>query len=716
VTARLALRIALCTVAAATSLARGEPAEYRTWSEYGGGPSQIKYSSLRQIDRSNVEQLEVAWTYDAGGASAEQTDYNATQRFQHTPIVIGDVLYAVGADLRVFALDAATGKMLWEHPLGADEKTAGPGGVALRGLMQWRGKRIFYTAGPYLRALDAKTGKPIESFGDGGRVDLREGLGRPAASLGVAATSPGVVFDDLIIMGSAVSESLPAAPGHVRAYDVQSGELRWIFHTIPQPGEFGYDTWPPDAWGYLGGANSWGGMSVDRERGTVFFGTGSATYDFYGANRHGANLFANCLVALDAHSGKRLWHYQFVHHDVWDRDLPAAPALVTVERDGRRIDAVAQTTKTGHVFVFDRETGEPLFPIEEHPEPASRIPGEQLAATQPLPVKPPPFARQAYTEDMIPDRNPAVAAYVRQRLESLTVGGQFIPPDTKGQVLLPGFDGGGEWGGPAFDPETDLLYVNANEMPWLLQLRETEPLQESMPASAVYSQLCATCHGEDRQGSGGVPALTGIASRYGVDGLAALIRTGGSRMPAFAGWLDDRGAHGLAEFLIDGEDTTIRLKQENFPLHLRYELKGYELFLDNEGYPAVKPPWGTLTAIDLDKGELAWQVPLGEYPQLVERGIRNTGSMNYGGPVVTAGGLLFIAATLFDNKIRAFDKTTGELLWEHVLPNAGAATPAVYEAAGREFVVIAAGGSKFGDEHSDMYVAFTLPEGDRSPE
>jgi quinoprotein glucose dehydrogenase len=716
VTARLVFRIALCTVAAATSLARGEPSEYRTWSEYGGGPSQIKYSSLRQINRSNVRRLEVAWTYEAGGTNAGHKDYNATQRFQHTPIVIGDVLYAAGADLRVFALDAATGKLLWEHPLGADEQTAGPGGVALRGLMQWRGKRIFYTAGPYLRALDARTGAPVAGFGDGGRIDLREGLGRPAATLGVAATSPGVVFEDLIIMGSAVSESLPAAPGHVRAYDAGSGELRWIFHTIPQPGEFGYDTWPPDAWGYLGGANSWGGMSVDRERGIVFFGTGSATYDFYGANRHGDNLFANCLVALDARTGKRLWHFQFVHHDVWDRDLPAPPALVTVERDGRRIDAVAQTTKTGHVFVFDRESGEPLFPIEEHAVRASRIPGEQLSASQPLPLKPPPFARQAYTEDGIPDRTPAVAAYVRERLEGLTIGGQFIPPDTKGQVLFPGFDGGGEWGGPAFDPETDLLYVNANEMPWLLKLRETEPLAASMPANAIYSQLCATCHGEDRQGSGGVPALTGVGSRYREDELAALIRTGGSRMPAFAGWLDDGGAHGLADFLIDGTDATIRLKQENFPLQLRYVLTGYELFLDNEGYPAVKPPWGTLTAIDVDKGELAWQVPLGEYPDLVKQGIRNTGSMNYGGPVVTAGGLVFIAATLFDNKIRAFDKATGGLLWEHELPNAGAATPAVYEAGGREFIVIAAGGHKFGDVHSDVYVAFALPAGDASPE
>ena len=330
-------RFALYAVAAAASVARAEPGGHRTWSEYGGGPGQIKYSSLNQIDRSNVRRLEVAWAYDARGTSLQEADYNATQRFEHTPIVIGDVLYAVGADLRVFALDAATGRMLWEHRLEPDEKTAGPGGVALRGLMQWRGKRIFYTAGPFLRALDANTGAPVRSFGDDGRVDLREGLGRPAATLGVAATSPGAVFEDLIIMGSAVSESLPAAPGHVRAYDARTGELRWTFHTIPQPGEFGYDTWPPDAWAYLGGANSWGGMSVDRERGIVLFGTGSATYDFYGANRHGDNLFANCLVALDARTGKRLWHFQFVRHDVWDRDLPAPPALVTVEHDGHRV-------------------------------------------------------------------------------------------------------------------------------------------------------------------------------------------------------------------------------------------------------------------------------------------------------------------------------------------------------------------------------------------
>jgi quinoprotein glucose dehydrogenase len=701
-------RWSLCALAL-TAAACGSPPEYETWREYGGGPGQVKYSSLDRIDRSNVHRLEVAWTYDAGGASPEGTAYHETRRLHHSPIIIDGVLYAVSADLNVFALDAATGRKMWEHRLDGEEQLAGPGAVVQRGLMHWKGKRIYYSAGPYLRALDAATGTPIRSFGEDGRVDLRDGLGRAKDTLGVAATAPGAVFEDLIIMGSSVSESLPAAPGHVRAYDVHTGELRWIFHTIPQPGEFGYDTWPPEAWAYLGGANSWSGMSLDRERGVVFFGTGSATYDFYGANRHGDNLFANCLVALDARSGERIWHFQFVRHDVWDRDVPAPPALVTVERDGRRIDAAAQITKSGHVFVFDRETGESLFPLVEVPVEASRIPGEKLAASQVLPAKPAPFARQAYTEEMLPDRTTEAAAYVREMFADMTLGGQFIPPDTKGQVLLPGYDGGGEWGGPAWDPETGLLYVNANEMPWRLQLVEAGPLEESMPASGVYAQLCATCHGSERHGGGAVPALMKLGARYSRDQLSAFILAGGARMPAFAAYFDEAGAAGLAAWLLGGDDSTIAMRAGSFPLHLRYRLSGYDLLVDNDGYPAVEPPWGTLSAIDLNTGEYAWQVPLGEYPDLVAQGITGTGSMNYGGPVVTAGGLVFIAATNFDNKIRAFDKSTGELLWEHVLPNAGVATPAVYEAGGRQFVVIAAGGNKFGGERSAIYVAFALP-------
>jgi quinoprotein glucose dehydrogenase len=702
---------AFCAAAAVSMVACGEPPEYETWRDYGGGPGHVQYSTLAQIDRSNVSRLEVAWSYDAGGANPDETDYSATRRLHHTPIVLGDTLYAVGADLRVFALNAATGELIWERPPEPGERLAGPGAVVLRGLMQWRGERIYYTAGPYLRALDAKTGAPIGSFGDGGKVDLREGLGRPADTLGVASTSPGVIFDDLIIMGSSVSESLPAAPGHVRAYDVHSGELRWTFHTIPQPGEFGYDTWPPDAWAWLGGANAWGGLSLDRDRGIVFFGTGSATYDFYGANRHGDNLFANSLLALNARTGKRLWHYQFVRHDVWDRDVPAPPALVTVERDGRHIDAVAQITKSGHVFVFDRETGEPLFPIVEQATLPSTIPGEKLAASQRLPAKPLPFARQQYTDDMVPDRSPGVTAWVRERLAGLTIGGQFIPPDTRGQVIFPGFDGGGEWGGAAYDPETALLYVNANEMPWLLKLEETGSLRSTMPAGETYGQLCASCHGADRQGGGGVPALVGLGKRYDKAQLVSFILAGGSRMPAFGSYFDSDATGVLVDYLLGGGDGTVDLNPESLPLQLRYRLAGYELFYDNEGYPAVKPPWGTLSAINLETGEFAWQVPLGEYPALVAQGIRDTGSMNYGGPVVTAGGLVFIAATQFDNKIRAFDKATGALLWQHDLPNAGAATPAVYEAGGRQFVVIAAGGNKFGGKRTAYYVAFALPGG-----
>ena len=700
-----ALSIALVVLLAACA----KPGEFETWSEYGGGASQIKYSSLDQINRTNVQSLEVAWSYDAGGVNPEETNYDSIRRLHHTPLIIGDMLYAVSADLRVFALHASTGEVIWEHRLDPEEVLAGPGAVVSRGLMQWRGERIFYTAGSFLRALDAKTGESILTFGENGKVDLREGLGRPPQTLGVAATSPGVVFENFIIMGSSVPESLPAAPGHIRAYDALTGEQRWIFHTIPEPGEYGYDTWPPEAWAYLGGANSWSGMSLDRERGTVFFGTGSATYDFYGANRHGDNLFANSLVALDARTGEREWHFQFVRHDVWDRDLPAPPSLVTVKRDGRDVDAVAQITKTGHVFVFDRETGESLFPLEEHPTLPSKIPGEQLATSQLLPTIPAPFARQQYTRDLIPDRTPEATSHVEALLEDLTLGGQFLPPDTKGQVLFPGYDGGGEWGGPAYDPETALLYVNANEMPWKLQLRESEPLQDSMPASEAYLLLCSNCHGREREGGGGVPALTELTARYDAQSLSALLLAGGSRMPSFASYFDEEAANSLADFLIDGGDAAVQIKEESFPLHLRYQMTGYDMLFDDEGYPGVKPPWGTLTAINLNTGDHAWQVPLGEYPELAAKGIRDTGSMNYGAPVVTAGGLVIIAATVFDKKIRAFDKLTGELLWEYELPNSALATPAVYEVDGRQFLVIAAGGNKFGDERTAHYVAFALP-------
>jgi quinoprotein glucose dehydrogenase len=555
------------------------------------------------------------------------------------------------------------------------------------------------------------TGEPVRSFGDNGRVDLRAGLGRPVESLSISATSPGVIFEDLLIIGSSLSESLPAAPGDVRAYDVHSGELVWSFHTIPHPGEYGHDTWPEDAWTYAGAANSWSGISLDPQRGMVFFGTGSAADDFYGANRHGDNLFANSVVALDARSGKRRWHFQVVRHDTWDRDLPAPPALVTVQRDGKAVDAVAQITKSGHVFVLDRDSGESLFPLEERAVPVSRLPGEQLAARQVLPLKPAPFSRQVFDASTVTQRSPEATAAVREQLRELTTGDQFMPPDTKGQVVFPGFDGGGEWGGPAFDPQTGLLYVNANEMAWLLKMDEKQPLPAGARAADVYASLCASCHGAERQGGGGFPALLDIRERFDHVQITDLLRDGRGRMPSFAPFLEWQGRDAIAAYLLHGSNTPIEAALgADSPLFLKYRLSGYTMFTDPQGYPANSPPWGTLSAIDLNSGDFAWQVPLGVYPELEAKGLTDTGSQNYGGPVVTAGGLVFIAATLYDDRIRAFDKASGELLWQHALPAAGSATPAVYMADGRQFIVIAAGGNKFGGRQSGVYMAFALPE------
>jgi quinoprotein glucose dehydrogenase len=572
-------------------------------------------------------------------------------------------------------------------------------------------RRIFVVVRQHLYALDSRTGKPISSFGDSGRVDLREGLGRNPETVSVSATSPGIVYKDLLILGSILSEDLPAPPGDVRAYDVRTGRLRWTFHTIPRPGEFGYETWPKDAWTYIGGANCWRGMSLDARRGLVFVPTGSAAFDFYGANRAGDNLFANCLIALNAGTGQRVWHFQAVKHDVWDRDLPAPPSLVTVKRDGRFIDAVAQITKSGHVFVFERETGKPLFPIEVRRVPVSDVEGEVLAGTQPLPLKPPPYARQRFTEDLVTNRTAEAHKAVLERLRTLRSGDQFTPPSHQGTVIFPGFDGGGEWGGAAFDPETGLLYVNSNEMAWVLRLVERPKPKERTSGRGLYLSHCANCHGKDLAGTPPeFPTLVRIGDKYEAPRISKLTRGGIGRMPGFA-YLGHRGIEAITRYLVSGEDTPVETEGGVVsPLWMKYTHDGYNKFLDPEGYPAVAPPWGTLNAIHLDTGDIVWKIPLGEFPELAEKGMRNTGSENYGGPLVTAGGLLFIAATNHDNKFRIFDKATGELLWETTLPAAGNATPATYEVNGRQFVVIAAGGGKSGAPSGGTYVAFALPK------
>ena len=483
---------------------------YSSWRIKGGTADGIQYSSLGQINKQNVTRLKVAWTYSAGDAD---TIKNRTQ-IQCNPIMVDGVVYATTCTQKPFALDAATGKELWKF-----EPALANGSLGVnRGVTYWAegdDKRILTSLGEYLYCLDAKTGKPVTTFGNHGKVSLKEGLGERAANLMVLSNTPGVIYKNLIILGSRVHEGPIAAPGYLRAFDVKTGKLAWVFHTIPHPGEPGYETWPPDAWQRIGGANAWSGMTVDQERGLVFAGTGSASFDFYGGNRKGQNLYANCVLALDALTGKRKWHYQIIHHDLWDRDMPTPPILISVNHDGKRTDAVAQLTKSGYVYLFDRVSGEPLFPIEEIPVPVSDLEGEETWPTQPLPVKPPPFARQLFTDSMINRLTPEIERSVREKFKNLRTGRQFIAPSKEGTIVFPGFDGGAEWGGPSFDPKSGLLYVNANEMPWILTMVDVRLSEETWTGISLYRTHCATCHGLDRKGDGHVyPAIDQIQKKY----------------------------------------------------------------------------------------------------------------------------------------------------------------------------------------------------------
>lgn len=682
------------------------PSQYQSWKIKGGTADGIQYSHLDQVNKENVGSLKVAWRYRSGDADTVQ---NRSQ-IQCNPIVVDGVLYGTSPSLKAFALDATSGKQIWKFEPGEDNSGLGVN----RGVTYWQedsDKRILYSFGEYLYALDAATGKKITSFGTDGRVSLKEGLGERAANLMVLSNTPGVIYKNLIIMGSRVHEGPIAAPGYLRAFDVKTGKLAWVFHTIPHPGEVGYETWPPDAWKKVGGANAWSGMAVDHTRGTVYASTGSASFDFYGGNRIGQNLFANCVLALDAETGKRKWHYQVTHHDLWDRDLPASPILVTIDHYGEKIDAVAQVTKTGYVYLLNRDTGSPLFPIEEIPVPASDLEGEQAWPSQPIPVKPPPFARQEFTEDMANKLTPQTETFVKEKLKKLKTGRPFIPPSKEGTVIFPGFDGGAEWGGPSFDPTTNTLFVNSNEMPWILQMVDVRMKQDAWLGIALYRQHCATCHGLDRGGDGqAYPAVRNLKPKYTKESLKRFVQKGKGVMPAFA-HLSDKDRDAIARYVLDLEQRTEEEKKGIFEREqdILYSNTGYTRFLTPDGYPAVEPPWGTLNAIDLDKGEIKWQVPLGEFPALKAKGIPATGTENYGGSVATAGGLVFIAAAR-DEKIRAFDADTGKILWEHALPAAGYATPAVYEINEKQFLVIACGGGKVGTKSGDQYIAFALNE------
>lgn len=692
--------------------------EQKEWKVYGGSKTATHYSSLTEVDTNNVAQLHVAWEYHTGDAEGKT-------QIQVNPIIVNGIMYGVSPKLKLFAVDASTGKEKWSFNPIDTSKTKGKGYFAMnvcRGVTYYsdgdKDTRIFYAAGSTLYCIDAKTGSPVAAFGDSGKLDLHNDLSRDVKDLYVASTTPGIIYKDLIIIGTRVDEGAAAAPGHIRAYDVHTGKMKWIFHTIPQPNEEGYDSWEDkNAYQHIGGANAWAGFSMDEEKGIVFAPIGSASYDFYGGKRIGNDLFANSVLALDAATGKRIWHFQTVHHDIWDRDLPTAPVVVNITKDGKKIDAIAQVTKSGFIFLLDRATGNPVYPVNETAVPTETdLAGEHPSPTQPTPSFPKPFVRQLLTEDglnhVVPDSS---FQDIKKRWQNTKHENLFTPPSKKGTVIFPGFDGGAEWGGPSFDSTTGILYVNASEMAWILTMVDVNKKiitgEKNIDAGKrLYTTTCMACHGGERQGSGNNPTLVNINKKYTETSFKDIITSGKRMMPAFK-QLSEGEKDAITSFVLDIKSKQSQVfvapeKQIDEYFKMPYTSTGYNKFLTKEGYPAIDTPWGTLSAINLNTGKVQWKTTLGDYPELKAKGI-HSGTENYGGSVVTAGGLLFIAATS-DKKIRAFNKRTGKLLWEYELPAAGFATPSVYEKDGHQYLVIACGGGKLGKPSGDSYVAFAL--------
>ena len=700
---------------------------HETWADYGGGPDSSQYSSLRQINSSNVSQLEIAWTFPTG-------DDN---RYFFNPVEAHGLTYVLAEDDSIVALDAETGKKVWAHPAEPHTEIMTDRGINYWESADGRERRLLFASNHFLQAIDARTGKQILSFGTNGRVNLKEGLDRDPETLSlVQSTTPGRVFENLLILGSATNQGYGSAPGDIRAFDVRTGKLAWTFHTVPRPGEFGYDTWPKDAWTRVGGANCWGELSLDEKRGIVYVPTASAKYNFYGADRHGADLFADCLLALDARTGKLLWYFQMVHHDIWDYDNAAAPKLLTVWHDGHQVDAVAQAGKTGYVWVFDRVTGKPLWPIEERPEPRSDVPGEETWPTQPFPTNPPPFARRSFTvADLSPlITDPQEAARFRQQIESSRNSGLFTPPALADTMQMPGNSGGANWGSTAADPSNGTLVIASMDLPCLLKLEREqtggvargETIEQQ--GHFIFESNCRLCHGSGLKGlPPAIPSLVDIGSRLNRDQIAARIRQGRGPMPGFPK-LADADVQSLVAFLLNPSEalnsspqpaaTSAAGTESADSEPVRY-LSGFGFMMTTAQVPPIKPPWSSLTAYDLNTGTIKWQVPLGEVPELAAKGVPNTGfPFLKTGPIMTAGGLIFTATR--DHFVRAYDEQTGKVLWEKRLDTPMQGMPSVYEAGGREYLVVCAAAPEVNDAAAQQhihgaYVAFALPRNASGP-
>jgi len=719
--------------------------DYSTWKQYGGGPDQSKYFEASQITKENVNQMKVAWIYPT---------MDSIPNF-FSPIVVDTIMYVMAKNSSLVAVNAQTGKEIWIH--------ANLQGLTRRGINYWESKdrkdrRLLFTLNNTIQAIDALTGKSIMTFGKKGYVDMREGLDRPVSSIRrMQSMMPGVVFEDLLIMGSAPGEGYFSPPGHIRAYNVVTGKRVWTFHTIPYPGEFGYNTWPKNAYKYVGAVNVWGEISVDAKRGIAYLPLGSPTYDYYGADRLGQNLFGNCLVAVNARTGKRIWHFQTVHHDLWDYDLTSAPQLITVNRNGKEIDAVAIATKHGFIFVFDRVTGKPIFPIQEKPFPASTMPGEKAWPTQPIPTVVPSFTRHEVTKETL---NPYYSEEEKQkwikRIEAAK-SGLFIPPSDKYEtIMMPGALGGANFGNSASDPGKGIVYILTQEYPSVYKLERIKSPRELMSATdidkakTVYSTICKSCHGENMTGRGIAPSIVNAGQRMVFDDFKTLIAVGRGQMPGFA-HIDEQSVTAVYRYLGGNvsrfgafgarRNTEVKMPEgpvvasggapvpadvkpvpamSDYPLGVAHPKNRYTTDYGTSWPELLSPTWSWVMAYDLNNGTIKWKQPLGEDAKASKAGDKTAGAPNGSqrkGIVITSTGILFCNGK--GGKLYAYDADNGNLLWETTLSHESNAQPMMYELNGKQYLVVnaTAGFTRDSYDHSKEpgalprgYVVYALPD------